>query len=150
MPSRKMKTKSITGCQRDKNGLHICPTSMISKNSLSHSHISQQELDSESIQNKQDGEYWSVSSKCYLIYSEVYLAIVPYVLVLLPGPVFKLCLLFVVFSTNIKSLHDTGEARCNTMPNGENLEIQRQLSALNDMDTNLGMVNTIYSILLKS
>lgn len=78
------------------------------------------------------------------------MAIVPYVLVLLPGPVFKLCLLFVVLSTNIKSLHDTGEARCNTMPNGENLEIQRQLSALNDMDTNLGMVNTIYSILLKS
>ncbi|KAL1829601.1 uncharacterized protein LOC108210191 [Daucus carota subsp. sativus] len=99
MPSRKMKTKSITGCQRDKNGLHICPTSMISKTSLSHSHISQQELDSESIQNKQD-----------------------------------------VLSTNIKSLHDTGEARCNTMPNGENLEIQRQLSALNDMDTNLGMI----------
>lgn len=59
MPSLKMKTKSIAGCQRDKNGLHICPTSMISKNSFSHSHISQQELDLETrIQNKQDGEYW--------------------------------------------------------------------------------------------
>ncbi|KAK1375461.1 FCP1 homology domain-containing protein [Heracleum sosnowskyi] len=100
MPSLKMKTKSIAGCQRDKNGLHICPTSMISKNSLSHSHISQQEIDLEThIQNKQD-----------------------------------------VLCNNINPLHDVGEARCNGMPNGGNLQVQEQLSASGDMEANLEMI----------
>ncbi|KAL8113171.1 hypothetical protein AgCh_020476 [Apium graveolens] len=101
MPSLKMKTKSIAGCQRDKNGLHICPTSMISKNSLSHSHISQQELDLETCtQNEQD-----------------------------------------VLSNNIDPLPDAGEARCNgIMLNGGNLQVHKQLSASDDMGTNLGMI----------
>lgn len=100
MPSLKMKSKSIAGCQRGKNGLHICPTSMISKNSLSHSHNSQQELDLETcIQNKQD-----------------------------------------VLSNNTNPLHDVGEARCIGIPNGGNLQVQKQLSASDDMETNLGMI----------
>ncbi|KAL6992317.1 hypothetical protein U1Q18_010423 [Sarracenia purpurea var. burkii] len=56
MPSLKMKAKSTTGCLRDKNGLRVCQKSnMISKNSCSRVHISQQagEFDA-GIQNSQD------------------------------------------------------------------------------------------------
>ncbi|XP_059664702.1 uncharacterized protein LOC132310889 isoform X2 [Cornus florida] len=53
MPSIKMKTKSTTGCLRERKGLHVCQkSSMISKN---HFRISQQAAEFEtSVQNCQD------------------------------------------------------------------------------------------------
>lgn len=56
MPSLKMKTKSITGCLREKNGLRVSKTSMISKNSLTQVRISQQADLETCTQSKQDGE----------------------------------------------------------------------------------------------
>lgn len=71
-------------------------------------------------------------------------------LVLLPGPVFKLCIDLVVLSNTTNPLHDVGEARCIGIPNGGNLQVQKQLSASDDMETNLGMVNTWSSVRLES
>ncbi|XP_076897236.1 uncharacterized protein LOC143550481 [Bidens hawaiensis] len=56
MPSPKMKTKSSTGCLREKNGLHVCQkSSKIFKNSLSQSKSFQQEAQLEMlISDKKD------------------------------------------------------------------------------------------------
>lgn len=57
MPSIKMKTKSASGCLKEKNGLHVCQKSnMISKCSLSHSKVAHHaEEIGKIIQNSQDG-----------------------------------------------------------------------------------------------
>lgn len=54
-----MKTKSITGCQREKNGLRVSQTSMISKNSLTQVRISQQADLETCTQSKQDVSFCS-------------------------------------------------------------------------------------------
>ncbi|PSS04879.1 CTD small phosphatase-like protein [Actinidia chinensis var. chinensis] len=70
MPSLKMKTKSTTGCSRDKNGLRVCQKSnMISKNSCSHVPISQHVTEFDAgIQNSEDV---SLSNKAHAQESKV-------------------------------------------------------------------------------
>ncbi|KAL3616948.1 hypothetical protein CASFOL_039342 [Castilleja foliolosa] len=54
MPSLKMKTKSLTGCLKENNGLQVCRnSSMISKNPLSHARVSQN-AEEISVQSNQD------------------------------------------------------------------------------------------------
>lgn len=71
----------------------------------------------------------------------------PLDLILLLGPVFKLCSFnLVVLSNNINPLYDADEARCNGMPNEGNYQVQKQLPASNGTETDLRMVNTKYLI----